>query len=644
MCGITGIISNQARDFSETIAAMTNTLAHRGPDDSGYIALNPGNFNDKPAQKIPPHEKASIFLGHRRLSIIDIKGTKQPLRNEDGSVWTVFNGEIYNYKQIGSLLKAKGHKLQEKGDTEVLVHLWEEYGENMLEHLIGMFAFAIYDIKQNTLFLARDRFGEKPLFYWNNSDFFAFASELQALWKIDRFPANDINNIAVAQYFRYGYIPSPRTIYKDVFSLQPGHCAKFEMRNSKFEIKQYWRPVVTGEKKNIDLEELWHRFDESVKLRLVSDVPLGIFLSGGIDSSLITASVKNQSTEPVRTFTISTGEYWCDESKEAELIAKYLKTDHNLFLVKPDFINISGMLARHYGQPYADYSAVPTYYISKETRKYVKVALGGDGGDELFAGYNRYANFKWNSFAAGIPYSLRLILAGFAKFIPFNPNFSRHVPDFILSACKGWVKGENPSSTFHRYWQKQGFREDFVKTLTDSDEDEINLFQKYYREAPSLNPLEKLLEVDQRMYLCDNILIKVDIASMAVSLECRAPFLDHNFSEFVNKISINAKLHKGQTKYILRKLAETRLPKKILKLPKKGFTLPLSQWLRKELKEWAYFSIFKNEKCWTDYLKEDTIRHFWDEHQSGRIDHSMRLWMTIAFGQWRKSLNNNVSL
>jgi len=625
MCGIVGIVNRKNAPSGRSIVAMADAIKHRGPDGWGYVALD----SDKPGASMTqeaPSVSAKVFFGHRRLSIIDVEGTKQPLANEDGSVWVTFNGEIYNYRELADDLRKKGHTIREKGDTEVLVHLWEEYGRDMTRYLTGMFAFAIYDVRKNTLFMARDRYGEKPLFYWHSDDTFAFASELQAFWKLESFPRK-INISAIGQFFKYCYIPSPGTIYKNVFSLSPGCSAEF--RNNMLSVEHYWKPSVCGDNTPVNMEELQEKFDKAVSLRMIADVPLGLFLSGGIDSSLIAASMAKQSAVPVKTFTASTGKSWCDESETAAFVASHLKTEHRKFMIKPDFVEISEMLAKHYGQPYADYSNIPTYYISRETRKHVKVALGGDGGDELFAGYDRYANLKASRLAGIMPYFLRKNAALFLKSFP-------HLFDFACVAGDARVRGEEYSPLFHRYWRDKCFQRDFLPEMNSAENADFYRFAGYYDEAVSLDPLERWLEADQRMHLCDDILTKVDIASMSVSLECRAPFLDHSFAEYANRLSISTKLQGRRTKTVLRDLAERRLPKQIINLPKKGFTLPLGDWFRNELKDWGHSMIFDNADIWNDYLDPASIKNMWLEHQTGRMEHCMRLWMIISLILWNR--------
>lgn len=636
MCGIAGIIGNKIGSWGKEILHMTDSLFHRGPDDWGVVHLNPGSGNARVLRKPETIGTAKVFLGHRRLSIIDVEGTRQPLCNENGTVWTIFNGEIYNYSSVAKSLTSKGHTLKEKGDTEILPHLWEEYKESMLEHLVGMFALAIYDTGQDVLFLARDRFGQKPLFYWENGEFLSFASELQALRLLEGFPEENLNRIALAQYFRYGYIPNPGTIYKNVFSLPPG---SFLLRkNSENVIKQYWKPSVLGDIPTVDINELQNLFDESVRLRLIADVPLGTFLSGGIDSSLITASMKYQMKEPVKTYTISSDSEWYDEAAAAKIIADHLKTEHTTIPVKPDFAGISQKLARHYGQPYADHSSIPTYYVSRETRRFVKVALTGDGGDELFAGYNSYTNSRIYLILGNLPSMLKKILAGIAEYaLPKGSNLSTHLPDSLLSAHRISLKGENIACMFHRYWRELCFQPDFIRSLEEENNYQVDTFLRYYREAESPYPVNKWLEADQRMYLCDDILTKIDISSMSVSLECRPPFLDHHLAEYINRISLKIKLKNGETKYLLRRLAEKRLPPSIINLPKKGFSVPLGDWMKKNLKDWICSEIFDSKDAWTPYLKEEIVQRMWKEHQSDRIDHSMRLWQITAFCLWKKT-------
>ncbi len=631
MCGIAGILSDHPEHYGEQVTKMTEAMIHRGPDDWGYVALDPTAKTEPVRTKQTPTESARVFLGHRRLAIIDLKGSAQPLANRNNTVWVTFNGEIYNYRQLRQCLTLKGHIFRDEGDTEVLVHLWEEYGEKMVDHLIGMFAFAIYDIKQDVLLLARDRFGQKPLFYMEQNGCFYFASELQALKKLNAIPINDIDNIAMAQYFRYGYIPSPRTLYKGVSSLKPGHTLLRHKGHSSQTC--YWRPQVTGEERDVDMCQLQEIIDKAVKSRLISDVPLGTFLSGGIDSSLITASMVRQKDDPVKTFTISTGNSWCDESREAQLIADHLDTKHHTFNVTPDFVEISAKLAKHYGQPFADPSAVLTYYVSRETKKHVTVALTGDGGDELFGGYGSYMNSAKYAIFGNIPRFARPAVANFADF--FMRNSHSNVKDAILAARRIPEKGENISVLYHQYWQNRVFSSEFKKTLTAAEEIDNEKFISYFNAASSDDVMDRWMEADQRMYLPDDILTKVDIASMAASLECRAPFLDHRVAEFANRISSRTKLKNNTTKYLLKQLAKTELPQEIINRPKTGFSMPLDEWMRGDLKDWCYSTIFDNISTWEPYLKKDEVKMLWKQHITEECNHSARLWQIAVMGMMK---------
>ena len=633
MCGITGIICAENQNYSNDLIKMTNSLVHRGPDDFGYMIASDSIYSFHSKQP-DFNMNGRIFLGHRRLSIIDINGTKQPLANENKTIWVVFNGEIYNYNELRLRLEAKGHVLKEAGDTEVLVHLWEEYGVDMLQHLRGMFAFAIFDSKRNTIFLARDRFGQKPLYYWlpnnsNDSRMLVFASELQALKSFDDFPHSEISEQAIAYYFRYGYIPNPNTAFNNVFALPPGHYMLFNTSTlSDPVVSEYWRPVVNGIQDQVENDQLQCLIDESVSLRLMTEVPLGAFLSGGIDSALITSSAVKQLNTPFNTYTISTGNSWCDESKEARMTADFLNTLHHEFTVKPDFMEIAVLLAKHYGQPFADFSSIVTYFVCRETRKHITVALSGDGGDELFAGYNAYLNLSKYNMVNRFPLALRPFLAFTAD--KFFKKRKKNVFDAVLAADLLPRKGENISCLFHDYWRNRCYTPEFKKIDDNLTMQDSERFSSYFNNAFSDNPVESWMEADQRMYLCDDILNKVDIASMSVSLECRAPFLDHKLAEFINNTSLNLKIKNNISKYLLRNLAANQIPKKIVNLPKKGFSMPLDIWLRSSLKDWAYAKLFDDSECFQPFLKKKSIELLWHQHQSEKIDHSARLWQIIA--------------
>ncbi|MBF0358608.1 MAG: asparagine synthase (glutamine-hydrolyzing) [Magnetococcales bacterium] len=633
MCGIAGIYSFTDARLGQTVAAMTETLHHRGPDGHGYIALQAGQKRLAPASNQAENVAGRLFFGHRRLSIVDLDGSAQPLSNEDGSIWVVFNGEIYNYQDLRRDLIARGHTFKEAGDSEVLVHLWEEYQEKMLERLVGMFSIALFDTNRNTLFLSRDRYGQKPLYYWQTKSTIAFASELQALRKIPGFPKQQIDQVAAAQYFRYGYIPSPRTIYQNCRSLPAGHFLLQQQDHSQ--IVQYWQPRVSGDSKPITLDELQQEFDEAVRLRLMADVPLGAFLSGGIDSTLIVASMSRQLKDPVTTFTINSGNSWFDESEAATMASNHLGCNHYEEAVKPDLVAVSQRLASHYGQPFADFSSVPTYYVSRAARRRVKVALSGDGGDELFAGYERYTNSRWTKILANVPSIIRQSGAAMSHRIPgLPPGLGGRVADFLLSAGSVVQKGENLSSTFHETWRKSAFTPELLQVSQHNPD--VEHFATLFSQATSRNEIERWLEVDQRMYLSDAMLVKVDIASMAASLECRSPMLDHRFAELANRLPMSAKLTQGQSKTALRQLNARYLPATIANAPKKGFSLPLGEWMRGDLKEWSHDMIF-DRPSWQPFLRQEAVRQLWLEHQTKKWDHTQRLWSIVAWNLWAQA-------
>ncbi len=630
MCGIAGVLSATPRALGATLGRMTDNLAHRGPDGQGFVALSPGRPRPEPAAAVPPDGEARAFLGHRRLAIIDLAGSAQPLRNEDGSVWVVFNGEIYNYRELAAELAAKGHTLREKGDTEVLVHLYEEYGPDMAARLNGMFALAVYDARDDALLLARDRYGEKPLFHFEAGGLFAFASELQGLWPVPGFPRDAVDPVATAQYFRYGYVPSPRTIHTGVSSLPPGHVLL--RRAGRTRVSAYWRPRVTGNAPAMDVAELGTLVDEAVRSRLVADVPVACFLSGGIDSSLIAASMR--ALGPVDTFTIVTGGP-DDESAVARETARALGTAHHEYRVEPEFTAVAARLARHYGQPFADYSCVPTYYVCRETARTVKVALSGDGGDELFAGYDRYANLRLAGLLGlGGPLARTLLPRLAGRLAPAG-DFRSHLRDFLASARAYPGKGENASGCFHEAWRRAAFT-DALRRADDAAD--TGRFGALYAVAAGDTALARCLETDQRMYLPDDILAKVDIAAMAVSLETRAPFLDHRLAERVNALPDGQKLAGRETKRILRALARRRLPGPLASLPKRGFSLPLAGWLRGELAGFARETLLADPGLYADWLRPEAVAAMLEDHLSGAADHALRLWMVIAWCLWRRAL------
>ncbi len=597
-------------------------LKHRGPDDGG-IWISKNNH---------------VGLGHRRLSIIDLS-TKahQPMSNEDDSIWITYNGEIYNFKEIRVVLKKKGHIFKSHSDTEVIIHAYEEWGEECLSRLSGMFAFAIWDEKKQKFFLARDRIGKKPLFYYWDGKLFVFASELQALLALNIPKTVDLS--AIHQYLTYQYIPASKSAFKNVFKLFPANYLILE--NGKIEIQRYWNIDFSEKIKVINekqlTEDVFERLKESVRQRLISDVPFGAFLSGGIDSSIVVALMSEIMHEPVKTFSIGFGEDAYNELPYARQIAKLFKTDHKEFIVRFDALNILPKLVRHYGEPFADSSALPTFYLSKMTSEFVKVALSGDGGDENFAGYDRYYALKLMRWFRHVPKAVR-ILALKALNIGGESDIkskSKRLKRFI----QGSFFPQN-----HEYLQWMiAFSKEKLEALYGQAMSEILMRENPYDYLVKLfecstanNLIEKAMDADIHSYLPFDLLAKVDIASMANSLEVRCPFLDHKFMEFTASIPLKYKLNGRVKKYILKKAFKGLIPEEISKRGKTGFGVPISKWFRHDLKDYISDILLSRQSLERGYFKPDAVRALLSEHISGKIDHSPRLWTLLMLELWHR--------
>jgi asparagine synthase (glutamine-hydrolysing) len=621
MCGICGIFEYERREkLPETVVhRMNQTMIHRGPDDGG-VFTGPG-----------------IGLGHRRLSIIDLAGGHQPMSNEDGTVWVLLNGEIYNYPELRAELLQRGHKFASKSDTEAIVHLYEDYAEGCFAKLRGMFSIALWDSRNRKLVLARDRVGKKPLFYAADSKRILFGSELKALLAGDSLP-RDINNAALSDYFSFGYIPAPKTIYRSVRKVMPGH---YLVASAKGILETcYWD--LSFAKVEQHSEEEWGEMlrdslCEATRIRLMSDVPLGAFLSGGIDSSSVVAMMSPLMKRAVTTCSIGFAEETYNEAEYARQVAKRFGTDHHEQTVQPDAMGIVDKLAWHYDEPFADSSAIPTYYVSKIAREYVTVALGGDGGDESFAGYRRYKlDHMENKLRSYLPASLRRRIFGpLGRWYPalaWAPRVVRGKATF-QSLSRSPLEGYfNSISYFRPDDKRQLFTHDFQNHLEGYDS--IEVLRHYYDRAQTDDLLSKIQYVDIKTYLTDDILTKVDRASMAVSLEVRAPMLDHKFMELVASIPSGLKLKNGTGKYILKKALEPVLPAEILHRAKQGFAIPLDAWFKCELKDMAQQIILETDD---GILDKRFLKKIWDQHQKGYYDRSALLWATLMFRKWQQA-------
>ena len=621
MCGICGIFEYERRTDvpGEVVHRMNQTMVHRGPDDGG-VFVGPG-----------------IGLGHRRLSIIDVAGGHQPMSNEDDTVWVLLNGEIYNYPELRAELLRRGHKFKTKSDTEAIVHLYEDFAENCFAKLRGMFSIAIWDSRERKLILARDRVGKKPLFYAADSSRILFGSELKALLAGDAV-SRDADHQALSDYFSFGYIPAPKTIYRSVRKVMPGHYLVASIIGVRETC--YWDLSFRDVEERSEAEwceRLRHELCEATRVRLMSDVPLGAFLSGGIDSSGVVAMMSHLMKRQVTTCSIGFEEEKYNEAKYARQVSHLFNTDHHEEVVQPNAIEIVDKLAWHYDEPFADSSAIPTYYVSKIARSHVTVALGGDGGDESLAGYRRYKlDYYENRLRSHVPAAIRRNIFGpLGRLYPalaWAPRVFR-AKATLQSLSRSPLDGYFNSVSYFRPDDKARlFSSDFRRQLGGYDS--IDVFRRYYDRADTDDPLSKIQYLDIKTYLTDDILTKVDRASMAVSLEVRAPMLDHKFMECVAAIPSDLKLRKGIGKYILKKALEPQLPAEILYRSKQGFAIPLDQWFRSQLKEMAHQIIVETKD---GILDPGFLKKIWNQHQKGTYDRSALLWATLMFRKWQQT-------
>lgn len=619
MCGIAGYFDGQALTPPGILQAMTRTLVHRGPDGEGY------------------HVEDGVGLGHRRLSIVDLGGGAQPMANEDGTIHVVFNGEIYNHLELRTDLMDRGHVFRTRSDTEVLVHLYEEEGERLVERLNGMFAFAIHDARRRRLVLARDRLGIKPLYYALRGDRLVFGSELKAILVHPDVPRR-LDMTALSDYLSFLYVPAPKTIFQDIFKLLPGHTLVMEPATPP-RVRCYWRPRFDpdpgGRTLEETVEELRSLLTTSVHRRLMSDVPLGAFLSGGVDSSAVVHLMVEAGVDTPRTTTIGFEVEGFDERPRARRVAGTLGTDHVERLVTPDALSVVDALAYHFDEPFADVSAVPTYYLSQVTRERVTVALSGDGGDETHAGYRRY----WfegleNRIRQWIPGRPGRALAGVLGRLYPRAHW---LPQRLRARTLLLNLADDPAHAYYRSVtqmsegeKKRLLAPPRVEALRGYDSSEA--FRKLYEGIDAHDPVSRAQGVDLLTYLPDDILTKVDRASMAHSLEMRVPFLDHEAVELAGRIPADWKLNGRQHKYVLKKALRGRVPDEVLDGPKKGFEVPLKHWFRTDLAPLAE-SLCDREAV-VAHFRPDAVRRLVREHRSGLADHSVALWTLVMFDRW----------
>jgi asparagine synthase (glutamine-hydrolysing) len=629
LCGIGGFVwcgnTRPSFDYKERLRAMIATVRHRGPDDEGVWADD------------------ICGLAHARLSVIDLSSAgHQPMGSADGRIWISYNGEVYNFLALRTELEAKGYVFRSQSDTEVIIYGYHAWKEQVFTRLRGMFAIAIWDSVERKLVLARDRFGKKPLYYARVGQLLLFGSEIKALlaWpEVDR----QADMVAIDQYLSLQYVPSPRTAFKAVSKLPPAHYLVAQQIGSRWEIAQpaqYWKlpePRAASRRGNMtDLAaELVERLREAVRLRLVSDVPLGAFLSGGVDSSAIVALMSEHTSGPVKTFSIGFAPKEYDETAYARMVAKRYGTDHEEMIIEPDAISIIPKLVWHYGEPFADSSAVPTYYVSQIARQKVTVALNGDGGDEAFMGYGRYdtclrmSQFDW------IPASVRRpLLVGAARLPgPIKQRYGGKLQAFADLVSRSDQRASQryafTITYFMDYQKREGYTDAMSEFLAGSA---LDMLEPYFDAAPTL--VTGANWADIHTYLPDDLMVKVDVATMAHGLESRSPLLDHELMEWAMTIPQNIKMAGGVTKAVFKKAMEPYLPHELLYRPKMGFGCPIDHWFRAELKEMAYDVLLSERATSRQIFQRSYVERLLDEHTSGRVMHHTRLWALLMLELW----------
>jgi len=624
MCGICGkIYFDQTRTVDlQELQRMAATLSHRGPDGDGVWAAQ------------------HVGLAHRRLAIIDLRAVAgQPMCNEDGTIWITFNGEIYNFQELRQALEGKGHIFRTQSDTEVIVHAYEEYGRACVERLRGMFAFAIWDARQRLLFLARDRVGKKPLFYYLGRDCFLFASEIKALLADHTVPAKP-DPVALDHFLALQYIPAPLTAFRGVRKLPPAHW--LEVRDGRLEMERYWKLQYTP-KRQITLAEaaaeLRWRFAEAVRLRVVSDVPLGAFLSGGVDSSAVVAAMAQEMGQPVQTFSVGFDDASFDERPYARMIAERYGTTHTELVVNAPVTDILPRLVWHYDEPFGDASAVPSYAIAELTRQHVTVVLNGDGGDESFAGYEWYVKDLLVRRGEVIPLRLRQWIASWGRGVS-SVRSQRgllrritHLTELLAlsPACRYayWMEHFSPEARQRLYTPAFG-----AQVMESNPE---GLFGEAFARSDTEEWIDTMLDTDVNLYLPEDLLLKIDRATMAHSLEARSPFLDHILMEFVASLPARLKLTGGQQKRVLKEMLRGVLPEAILKRPKMGFCVPLARWFREDLREMAHDVLLAPRATQRGYFQPHTIATLLDAHCRGESNHAEHLWDLLMLELWHRT-------
>ncbi|MDZ7372501.1 MAG: asparagine synthase (glutamine-hydrolyzing) [candidate division KSB1 bacterium] len=625
MCGIAGLYcENWPEDKKTLLGRMAKVITHRGPDEDGF------------------YWDGRVGLAMRRLSIIDLSSGSQPIFNEDGTIAVVFNGEIYNYREIREELVRRGHRFVTRSDTESIVHAYEEYGHECVTRFNGMWAFAIWDSRRHQLFLSRDRVGIKPLYYYWDGKLFAWGSEIKSILEVPGVK-RDLDPLALELFLTYEYIPAPYSIFRWIRKLPPGHNLVFDGREPQ--LRPFWDPLrpyrelgPVGYEEAV--EELRRLVHDSVRLRLIADVPLGVFLSGGIDSSVVTAAMAREASEPVRSFSIGFRESSYNELHYARLVATRYATRHHEAIIEPRAVELVEKLIYHLDEPLGDFSVFPTYLVSQNARQNVKVALSGDGGDELFGGYDTYvADRLAQRYLPIVPGFLwRGVAEPLARALP--PTSKKKG---VINTYKRFVEGARyPASLHHVRWMIFLSEEDRRQLLSPdlmAQNDEEARFQhiwRYFQEASDLDWLNRDIYVDVRTYLVDDILVKVDRMSMATSLEVRVPLLDYRIVELALRMPAPYKVWKGVRKRILKEAFRDALPTEILTRGKEGFSIPIKNWIRDELRDMVLSVLAPDKLRATGLFNVSYVHRLLDEHMRGVENHSHRLWALFMFMKWRE--------
>jgi asparagine synthase (glutamine-hydrolysing) len=621
MCGIVGYVNAGSKGINrEILQKMNQCIVHRGPDEDGFYV------------------NGSVGLAMRRLSIIDLAGGQQPIFNGDRTKAIVFNGEIYNFQELREDLEKRGHKFYTNSDTEAIVHLYDEFGADCVQHLRGMFAFAIWDETDKSLFIARDRVGKKPLLYSHqpNGDLI-FGSEFTTLLAHPDI-SREVDYEAIDSYLSYLCVPAPQTAFKKIRKLEPAHWLRW--KDGRIETKRYWQPDFSRKIKISEeeaIEETTRIVREATKMRMIAEVPLGAFLSGGVDSSTIVALMAQESSQPVKTFSIGFEEQDFSELKYAKRVAEHVGAEYNEFVVRPNALEVIPKLVEHYGEPYADSSAIPTYYVSKETRKFVTVALNGDGGDESFAGYERHAAMQIAELYHRFPKFLRkALIESPINMIPTSELKKSRVRDakrFLQAASLSkteryfrWM------STFDRNAKKTLYTKDFANTVAEQNPSVF--LDTWFAKANGSGILDATLLTDQMTYLPNDLLVKVDIASMANSLEARSPFLDHKVIEFAASLPENLKMQRFETKSLLKKVAARLVPKEVIYRRKMGFGVPVGNWFRGEMKGFVRDILLSEKALNRGVIKPEILQKYVNEHTNAERDHAFQIWTLLMLELW----------